>query len=89
MSAFFFFFFFKKLTALREQYGMSENELASIIGVHNSTIRRWERNDRVPINERIRKMADFFGITTDDLIMDEVSVDEILEKSKIAKYNNH
>ena len=50
--------FAEKLRQLRKEYGLTQAELASMIGVKNSVISFYEMGDRVPspkiIKERLR-----------------------------------
>lgn len=62
--------FSDRLKTLREQRGISQERLAEILGIPRSSIAHYEspENDRLPRPERLKKIADFFGVTTDYLI---------------------
>ena len=53
---------------LRIKKGLEQKELANILKVHKGTISNWENNKRVPDNEMLLTMADFFGVSTDYLL---------------------
>lgn len=47
---------------LREEYNLSQTELAKRLNVGRSTIAMWENNDRVPSEDKKEEIADFFNI---------------------------
>lgn len=52
----------------RERLGLSQNELAQKIGTSHQNINRWERGEVLPNIDFCVKMADFFGVSLDELI---------------------
>ena len=52
----------------REKLGVSQLELSKRIGVSHQNINRWESGKAVPNIVFCVKLADFFGITLDELI---------------------
>jgi transcriptional regulator with XRE-family HTH domain len=66
----------EKLRILRQQQGLTTRELGSVLGVSNSYIVRIENGKKRPSIDLVAKMARFFNITTDKLIMDELELDE-------------
>lgn len=55
------------LKYLRTSHGISQAELAKIIGVSPSAIGMYETGEREPNFEIEEKMADFFNVTLDTL----------------------
>ena len=53
---------------LRKQRHMTMKELGRIIGVAESTISLYETGKREPDLETLTKIADVFGVTTDELL---------------------
>ena len=53
------------LRALREQRGISQLELACELEVSQQLISKWERGDSQPRTDKIKVLADFYGVTTD------------------------
>ena len=51
------------LKAEREQRGWSQTELAKILGVSTTTVRRWERGLAVPYPYYRNKLVALFGKT--------------------------
>lgn len=57
-----------KLRELRKQKGLTQLELAKFVGISQNNYSYWE-NDKVKIdNESIIKLADFFGVSVDELL---------------------
>lgn len=56
-----------KLQKLREESGISQKRLADTLKVSQTAIGFWERGERVPSVDSARKLADYFGVSTDDL----------------------
>ena len=66
----------EKLRLLRQQRKLTTRELGSILGVSNSHIVRIENGTKGPSIDLVTKMARFFNVTADRLIMDELELDE-------------
>lgn len=49
----------------REQKGINQKELASILNVSSGAVGLWETNKRCPSLEILVKMADYFNISMD------------------------
>jgi transcriptional regulator with XRE-family HTH domain len=61
--------FSKKLKGLREQKGLSQEALAEKLNIPRSTVTNYENNnDRMPRHQRLKEIADFFGVTVDYLM---------------------
>lgn len=58
----------KKLKELREQKDMSQAELASILDVAQQTVASWEKEKSSPNYDLLQKIADYFHVTTDELL---------------------
>ncbi len=56
---------------LKEQrlsMGLSQNELARRTGISHQNIQRWEKGTVIPNIDFCVQLADFYGITVDELI---------------------
>ena len=58
----------KNIQSLRLQHGLSQKELASIIGVTDKAVSAWEKGRITPRMGAIQKMADYFHIKKSDII---------------------
>ena len=57
-----------RLKELRLKKGVFQSEVAAYIGVNNSTYAYYERGTHNPTPETLCKLADFFGVTVDELL---------------------
>lgn len=58
-----------RLKLLRNERGMTQEELANVLGLPASTIRRYESSEEsIPKNERLQLIADYFDCTIDYLL---------------------
>lgn len=62
----------KKLRQLRLERRLSQQEVANFVGIHFATLARYESGERLPDVNMLKKLADFFGVTMDDLMDDEI-----------------
>ena len=52
----------------RENANLNLTQLAKAIGTSQQNVSRWEKNEVLPSIEFCVKLADFYGITLDELI---------------------
>lgn len=70
--------FSKRLKQLREDKGLSQEELAERLNIPRTSVTHYERrDDRIPRPKRLQEIADFFG----------VSVDYMLGRAKTVELN--
>lgn len=62
-----------KITELRKKNGWSQEDLASQLGVSRQSVSKWESGQSIPDLERILRMSEIFGVTTDHLLKDEAA----------------
>lgn len=75
-----------KLTLLREQKGLSQQRLASLIFVEQSTLSKYE-NNQLNMNEDTRqRLAEALGVTTEEITQVTV-VNTNFETGSIAQGN--
>lgn len=56
------------IKGLRENMGLSQEQLAKHMNVSGSTVGMWESGQRKPRFEQIGKIADFFNVSTDCIL---------------------
>lgn len=61
----------KGLKRLREGAGLTQQQLAALIGVTTPAVAHWESGDRDPGLRFIQKCREIFGCTFDDLLVDK------------------
>ena len=59
----------------REQSKLNQEQLANAIGVTQASISYWENNKKSPNIEQCEALADFYGISIDELVGHEVKKD--------------
>ena len=60
--------FHSKIRQLRTQLGLNQVEFADRIGVTKQCISNWENDNVLPSIEMLARLADFFGVSTDELL---------------------
>ena len=83
----------QKIRELRHLNGCTQEELASAIGVTSQAVSRWEANGGYPDMEIIPSIANYFGISIDELFgyNNERSkiIDELAEKIDYMNFQNN
>lgn len=64
----------EKIKGLCAENGMSISQLEQILGLSNKAIYRWDTSK--PSIDRVKAVADYFGVTVDYLLSDEKQLDE-------------
>lgn len=58
----------ERIKALRSKCHISQQELSRIIGTSKSTIGLYETGETLPNAENIKKLAEYFGVSSDYLL---------------------
>ena len=53
----------ERIKQLRKKNGISQSELAEVIGVKNNTVSTWERGTRKPDFEALNLLSDYFEVS--------------------------
>ncbi|MBQ8862834.1 MAG: helix-turn-helix transcriptional regulator, partial [Clostridia bacterium] len=61
------------ISKLREEKGLSQSELGSLLGVTNKAVSRWENGRGYPDTSLLLKLSDVLEITVDELLKGELS----------------
>ncbi len=72
-----------KIKKLREEDGLSQEELARKIKVHKNSIYNWENNNSIPAYEKLKEIADYFTVSIDYLLEEENENND--DKEKLTK----
>lgn len=65
---------------LRSLAGKTQEDIAEVIGISRQAYAKWERGETIPDIEKCGRLAEFYGVTMDSLIKDDVQ----LEGQKMA-----
>ena len=75
-----------KITALRRQRGLSQEELADMLDVTRQSVSKWEGGQSVPDIQKILQLSAIFKVSTDYLLKDEEG-EEIISRSDAPSPN--
>lgn len=59
------------LQSLRKEKGITQNELAEYFGISNKTVSRWECGDALPEIPLLKGIAEYYGVTVDEILNGE------------------
>ena len=59
------------LKSLRRERKMTQENLAEIFHISQTSVSKYERGEAVPDLETVVKMADYFGVSVDEFIIRE------------------
>lgn len=77
-----------RLASLRENRGYSTRELAEMLGVSQSSVSLWEKGERKPDYDKIIKLADIYGVSTDYLLGNDADANIIPEYAMLNEVRN-
>jgi transcriptional regulator with XRE-family HTH domain len=69
----------------REQYGMSQQELADKLGVTRQSISKWENDTALPSFKSVLMIGDVFNLSLDELVRGDDRLIEEYQKEKSFK----
>ena len=70
-----------KLILLRKKAGWSQEELADQMNVTRQSVSKWEGAQSVPDLEKMLRLSELFGVSTDYLLKDEIEEAEHIDSS--------
>ena len=78
-----------KIAELRKKNGWSQEELADKLDVSRQSISKWESAQSIPDMNRIMKMSEVFGVSTDLLLKDNLEITDDRESvDAVEQYGN-
>ena len=60
--------FGKRIVAQRKRLGLTQDRLAELLGITAQAVSKWENDQSCPDITMLPKLAEVFGISTDDLL---------------------
>lgn len=63
--------FAERLAELRREKGLTQQQLAGRVGLHQTQIHRYESGSSEPSMDALRRLALAFGVSTDALVFEE------------------
>jgi len=58
----------ENIKRLRREVGMTQEQLAEKLNITNAAVSKWERGDSFPDITMLFPIADYFGISVDELM---------------------
>jgi transcriptional regulator with XRE-family HTH domain len=58
----------EQIMALRKQKGITQSELADVLGVSNQSVSKWESGQCCPDIQLLPDLAEYFGVSVDELM---------------------
>ena len=79
-----------KIKSLRKSQDITQEKLAAYLNISYQAISKWENGTALPDITLVPQIANFFGVSTDELLcMNEVEeTEELIEYEKIYRENN-
>ena len=71
-------YFMKNIKYIREQRGLSQNKLAEMLNVNQTTIARWEDENRIPTIDKAIQVSNILNIPLNLLIGTNLQIDNII-----------
>lgn len=62
----------EKITKLRKEQNLTQEQFAEILKVSRQSVSKWERNDAYPDTEKLVRIGKIFGCSLDYLLKDEL-----------------
>ena len=83
--------FGEKLSSLRKQANLTQNDLAEKLNVSRQAITKWENGIGLPDLDNIKKLSSIFNVKIDDLLdykIEEIKLELDTTEEKIDKENS-
>jgi len=65
-------YFSSNLEYLRKQKGMSQNKLGELIGVNQTTVARWEKQEMAPSIDNVEEVANVLNVKLPDMLVKDL-----------------
>lgn len=78
-------FFSTNLKFIREQKGLSQNKLANMVGVNQTTIARWEAQEIVPSIDNVEDVANVLNISLPDILTIDLRLQNTIHTTTFKK----
>ena len=66
---------------LRESHQLTQKQLGDIVGVTDKAVSTWENGSKSPRTDKLKVLADYFGITADQLLGENPPRDEVFVRT--------
>lgn len=74
-----------KIISLRKKEGMTQEDLASQVGVSRQSVSKWESTMAMPDLDKIMKLSKIFEVSTDFLLNDDLGMEQIIVDQRVEE----
>ena len=75
----------EKLIRLRRDNGLSQLKIAEELGVSRQAVSRWEVGAALPSTENLKRLAELYKVSIDELLMECSELDSEAEKQAVTE----
>lgn len=79
----------EKIQALRKKKGLSQENLANMLGISRQAVFKWEAGESTPDIDNIKKLSEIFEVSFDLLLNDKIDSIEEEKKDDVEVVNNN
>lgn len=85
-----------RIQSLRKSKGISQEQLADVVGVSRQAVSKWESEQTIPDLEKILLMSEYFDVTTDYILkgiepvsaeMNHMTIGDVLDQKVLTTGN--
>ena len=79
--------FSENLTNLMSEHDISNSALGKELGVSHESVRQWKSGKMFPTIDKANKLAEFFGVTLDELLGKRLDTEQIIQIPLVGAVN--
>lgn len=79
----------EKIQLCRKSKGLSQEEMASVLGVSRQALSKWECNTSIPDIDKIVALSNYFSVTTDYLLKDGYIDENVVLSTETKKQSGN
>ena len=76
----------QKIVQLRMAKGISQEQLAEILGVSRQSVSKWEIGQTLPQIDKVLQLSELFSVSTDELLREKMDIPKLSVEKKKNKY---
>ena len=76
----------QKIVQLRIEKGISQEELAEILGVSRQSVSKWEMGQMLPQIDKVLRLSEIFNVSIDELLRENIDIPKLSVEKKKNKY---
>ena len=76
----------QKIVQLRTAKGISQEQLAELLGVSRQSVSKWEMGQTLPQIDKVLQLSEIFSVSTDELLHEKIDISKLSVEKKKNKY---